>query len=136
MSTASVEDRAAVERALATVTDPCMQASGLGISIIDMGLINGISVSDTEVEIKLTFTEVGCPFAMRLLDDAEKALAETFPGRSIAVRPDWSPPWVPERLSDSARATLAESGTRLRRLMPAAAAQEQARQQATAPNNP
>jgi len=105
-----------VRRVLGAIEDPCMQAAGLGLSINDLGLVNQVEIDAEAVTVRMTFTEVGCPFVMRLLDDAERALQVAFPDRRVRVQPDWQPPWHPARLSGHAQAVLSESSSRLGRL--------------------
>lgn len=45
-----------VHAALREVDDP-----EYPISIVDMGLVRGIEVTDTHVTVKLTYTSMGCP---------------------------------------------------------------------------
>ena len=45
-----------VHAALREVDDP-----EYPISIVDMGLVRGIEVTDTRVTVKLTYTSMGCP---------------------------------------------------------------------------
>lgn len=100
------------------IADPCMQAVGLGLSVNDLGLVNAVHVDTDAITVQMTFTEVGCPFSMRLLDSAERALQARFPNHRVQVQPHWNPPWDPARLSARARAVLDESNERLGRFFP------------------
>ena len=55
----NIED--ALWNALADIRDPCMSAAGLDLSVVDLGLITRVDVSDNLIEIGITFTSVGVP---------------------------------------------------------------------------
>ncbi|MEQ9010602.1 metal-sulfur cluster assembly factor [Algiphilus sp.] len=101
MSRGDIEDR--VRGALDTVRDPCMTASGLDLSLVDLGLLREIRRGPEGLEVDVTFTEPGCPFSHRLMDDIHRAL-ETLPD---SERPRlnivWTPPWTPADMRPEAR---------------------------------
>lgn len=111
----------AVREVLDGIEDPCMQAVGLGLSVNDLGLVNAVEVGDDAILVRMTFTEVGCPFVMRLLDGAERALQARFPDHDVRVEPHWDPPWDPARMNERARAVLAGTNARLGRFFEPAA---------------
>jgi metal-sulfur cluster biosynthetic enzyme len=96
-----------VWRALDGVKDPCNVLSGHDLSIVDMGLINSVETIDDGVEIGITFTEPGCLFGYRIIEDIED-LAATLPGVSqISVVPEPFPLWDESRLNLKAREVYA-----------------------------
>ncbi len=87
----------AVREALATVFDGCCEDRK--ISIVDMGLLDGICISGTGVEITLVLTTGWCPFSMRMLTEARERVEE-IPGVCHAtVKVDWTKAWEPSRLN-------------------------------------
>lgn len=93
-------------QALDGINDPEMP-----ISLVDMGLIYDVSVGQSGgVEIKLTFTSIGCPGMDMILEDIRGAV-ESIPGvTDVAVEVVWSPPWTKEKLSDRGRMLLKAVG--------------------------
>lgn len=93
-------------QALDGINDPEMP-----ISLVDMGLIYDVSVGQSGVvEIKLTFTSIGCPGMDMILEDIRGAV-ESIPGvKDVAVEVVWSPPWTKEKLSDRGRMLLKAVG--------------------------
>lgn len=108
----------AVHEALDLVKDPCMEAAGLDLSILDLGLVYGVEVrEDGRVRIDLTLTELGCIFTHRIFGGVYDAV-EALPGaKEVEVVPRWSPVWSEERLNQKARSALADSRGNLFRKM-------------------
>jgi phenylacetate-CoA oxygenase PaaJ subunit len=87
--------------ALAEINDPEMP-----VSLVDLGLIYGIDVSGGTVQLRLTFTAMGCPATDMILGDIrDRLLAE--PGvESVAIEIVWDPPWTSARLTPDGRGAL------------------------------
>lgn len=104
----------ALELALGTVPDPCMDMAGMPTSIVELGLVRGMTVShDGDVEVMITFTEPGCGYTHAVLSMVHERL-EDVPGvRSVRTIPAWSPTWSPEDLLTPARSALAQAKARL-----------------------
>ena len=87
-------------RALAGVYDPCCRDKG--ISVVDMGLLRTVTVTDGHARVELLLTSGWCPFAARVLSDVEDAL-RAHPGvDSCEVAVVWDEVWTPDRLAESA----------------------------------
>jgi metal-sulfur cluster biosynthetic enzyme len=91
------------------VPDPCAAAAGLDLSIVDIGLVYDVTVDQDRVEVALTFTELGCQFTHRIVADVTDSVRALDGVEAVRVRPCWSPPWSPDRLSPRAVAALAAS---------------------------
>ena len=90
-------------QALAEIADPCQQACGYDLSILDLGIINGITAREGVVTVSVTFTEPACLFGFRIMQEIEDRLA-LLPGvRQVIVSIDAYPLWEPSRLTDRAR---------------------------------
>lgn len=76
------------------------------VNIWDMGLIYDISISDSQVVIKMTFTSPTCPMMEELLEQV-RAAVQSVSGE-IPVRVDlvWEPSWDLSRMSDAAKIEL------------------------------
>lgn len=102
----------AVWALLDTIPDPCHALSGHDLSIVDLGLINGISRDGESIRISVTFTDPNCVFSYKIIMDLED-LAATLDGVSdITVSADPYPLWTEDRLSDKARTLFADKRTR------------------------
>jgi ring-1,2-phenylacetyl-CoA epoxidase subunit PaaD len=100
---AKVVDAARVRRRLASVMDPELPM----VSIVDLGMIGDVEVSDT-IRVALLPTYVGCP-ALELIERlVVEALADL--GRPVSVAPTFDPPWTSERITPAGLAALAAVG--------------------------
>ena len=90
-----------VKAALRKVKDP-----ELNLNIVDLGLIYGIAVEGTKVNIDMSLTSPGCPSGPEIMTDAEQQI-RSIPGvADVAMNLVWSPPWTPERIEPRVRAYL------------------------------
>ena len=44
----------------------------IGINIVDMGLIYGVDINDTTVDIKMTLTSMGCPAGGQIINGTQQ----------------------------------------------------------------
>lgn len=87
--------------ALKQVIDP-----ELFINIVDLGLIYQIDVQDQAVTVDMGMTSPACPAAPQLVAQATKAVESLETGTTASVRVVLTPPWTPDRMSESARDQL------------------------------
>ena len=90
-----------------------IEDAGLGIGIVDMGMVYHADWSATGIKMELsTTTSAACPFADALLQQINDILRHRFrEAASICVRRVLDPPWTVERLSDRARRKVGWSET-------------------------
>ena len=101
-----------ITEALRSVVDPCSIATGVPIDLIDMGIVRGIKIDGTHVEIQLRFTSPVCLQAMNITSAIEDAVMAIDGVEQVACDTRsgaWE--WKPEMMAPSAQA-------RLRRLRP------------------
>lgn len=103
---------AQVLKRLETVIDP-----ELHIDIVSMGLVYGVDVKDIQtkegthpwVHVLLTLTTPGCPLA-GMFDTMVKDSLVGLPGldvrKNVTVELTFDPPWVPDMMTEEARAEL------------------------------
>ena len=101
---APVLDAAVVRSALAEVADPEIPA----ISIVDLGVVERVDVSDDAIHVELLPTFVGCPALDAIRDAVEARLGEF--GRPVEVAFGFSVPWTTDRITERGRRNLAKSG--------------------------
>jgi metal-sulfur cluster biosynthetic enzyme len=98
---ANVED---VTEALKDVVDP-----ELGINVVDLGLIYGITVDDTSTAIiDMTLTSAACPLTDVIEDQTRMALDGLV--NDFRINWVWMPPWGPEKITDDGRDQLRALG--------------------------
>ncbi len=98
--------RAQVLERLGGVVDPCMEAAGLGLSLVDLGIVRTVDVDDTAIDVELGLTEPGCGFTHALVTKVEDALATLDDARQVRVRFNWSDPWTEEMMTEAGRAVF------------------------------
>jgi metal-sulfur cluster biosynthetic enzyme len=84
--------------ALRDVTDP-----EIPISVVDMGLIVDLKQHDGIVDIKLTFTAMGCPAMDFIMDDIRTRLLQEPGVQEVGIEIVWDPVWTKARLSEEGR---------------------------------
>jgi metal-sulfur cluster biosynthetic enzyme len=93
-----------IREALSEVYDPCCAEKG--ISVVDMGLLRSVDMTDGRARIELMLTSGWCPFASRVLEEVKQA-AEAVPGvDSAQVEIVWDEAWTTDRLSPEATRKL------------------------------
>ena len=93
-----------VEEALRDVVDP-----ELGINVVDLGLIYGITVdSESTAIIDMTLTSAACPLTDVIEDQAASALEGLVNG--FRINWVWMPPWGPDKITDEGRDQLRALG--------------------------
>lgn len=104
MPTARAEQ---VWTALHQVIDPEM-----GIDVVDLGLVYGVSVDDTDVaHLTMTLTSAACPLSAVIEGQIYDALRDVV--SDYQVEWVWLPPWSPALASADGREQLASLGLRL-----------------------
>jgi metal-sulfur cluster biosynthetic enzyme len=90
-----------VLEALKQILDP-----ELGVNIVDLGLVYGVTITGGDVRVKMTLTTPGCPMHDSLVRGAERALGRVPGVASAAVELVWEPPWSPQRISPEGLAAM------------------------------
>ena len=93
-----------VEEALHDVIDP-----ELGINVVDLGLIYGVTVDQhAHVIIDMTLTSAACPLTDVIEDQAREALEGVV--ADFRINWVWMPPWGPESITEDGREQLRALG--------------------------
>lgn len=98
---------AAIEAAVASVDDPEYP----GVSIVDLGLLEQIELTDDRARVTLVPTFSGCPALAMIRADVEAAVAVVPGVASVEVVMATAPAWTPERISEAGRRALADGFT-------------------------
>ena len=100
-STVAVED---VTEALKDVVDP-----ELGINVVDLGLIYGVTVDDSNTAIiDMTLTSAACPLTDVIEDQTRTALDGLV--NDVTINWVWMPPWGPDKITPDGRDQLRALG--------------------------
>lgn len=89
---------------LATVPDPEIPV----ISVLDLGIVRGVSETPDGFEISVTPTYAGCPATLVIAHDITTALEAA--GLSARLVTRLSPPWTTDWITDRGRDRLREFG--------------------------
>jgi metal-sulfur cluster biosynthetic enzyme len=95
----SVEAR--LWQALQDVEDP-----EIPISVVNMGLIVAIDYDDGVVDLKLTFTAMGCPAMEFIQDDIRERLLAEPDVDEVRIEIVWDPVWTRKMIREEARETM------------------------------
>ena len=91
----------AVKKALRAVKDP-----ELNLDLVVLGLIYGIDIKGSHVDVTMSLTSPMCPVAGELLNHARQAVEGVEGVESADVELTFDPPWTPERIPPTIRAAL------------------------------
>jgi metal-sulfur cluster biosynthetic enzyme len=100
--TVATEDQ--VMEAMMDVVDP-----ELGINVVDLGLVYGVSVDDGNVAtVDMTLTSAACPLTDVIEDQTRAALTDVV--SDFRINWVWMPPWGPDKITDDGREMLRALG--------------------------
>ena len=83
-----------VRENLRTVVDP-----ELGVNIVDLGLIYGIEIRDSDVDVKMTLTSPACPLGAVIQAQVNTAVKKLPWVKDVKVDLVWSPRWDPRLMA-------------------------------------
>lgn len=92
-----------LEEALRDVIDP-----ELGINIVDLGLVYGITLDADSAVADMTLTSAACPLTDMIEEQSQMAVGNLV--NNFRINWVWLPPWGPERITDEGREQLRALG--------------------------
>jgi metal-sulfur cluster biosynthetic enzyme len=99
--TPSLDD---LTEAMRDVVDP-----ELGINVVDLGLVYGITVDQNQVAVlDMTLTSAACPLTDVIEDQTRSALGPLV--SDVKINWVWMPPWGPDKITDDGREQLRALG--------------------------
>lgn len=98
MKSAWPEETAPLWTALQEVQDP-----EFPMSIVDMGLVIDLQKTGRSVQVKMTFTAMGCPCMDMILEDTRARLLREPDVDQVDIQVVWSPVWTKQRLTERGR---------------------------------
>jgi metal-sulfur cluster biosynthetic enzyme len=106
-----VED--AIRAALDEVIDPCSEANGTDLSVVEMGLVDRVAVDDGSAVVRLRLTSPHCTMLPYFEEEIERRVGALTGVDSVTVEADDGLQWGPELMSDEARERRAARRRRL-----------------------
>jgi metal-sulfur cluster biosynthetic enzyme len=95
-----------LEEAMRDVVDP-----ELGINVVDLGLVYGISVDAEDVAVlDMTLTSAACPLTDVIEEQARGALVKSGLVNDLKINWVWMPPWGPDKITEDGREQLRALG--------------------------
>lgn len=78
----------------------------LGVNIVDLGLIYGVNVEGSKVNVLMTLTTPGCPLDSYFVQDITAKLKKIKGITDVSVELSFEPPWNPAKMSDDTKDIL------------------------------
>ena len=94
-----------IEEAMRDVVDP-----ELGINVVDLGLVYGISVQNEIAKLDMTLTSAACPLTDVIEDQTRNALVRGGLVEDLEINWVWMPPWGPDKITEDGREQLRALG--------------------------
>ena len=101
MSTKKLLNEEQIYEALRDVYDP-----EIPVNIVDLGLVYGVDIEESDVRVKMTLTFAGCGMGPYIAQQAEWRIAEIDDVDDVEVDIVFEPPWNPEMISDEGKKEL------------------------------
>ncbi|MCE5292502.1 MAG: metal-sulfur cluster assembly factor [Nocardiaceae bacterium] len=94
-----------IEEAMRDVVDP-----ELGINVVDLGLVYGLTVIENVAVLDMTLTSAACPLQDVIEDQSRNALVRSGIVEDLKINWVWLPPWGPDKITDDGREQLRALG--------------------------
>ena len=95
MSTKKLLNEEQIYEALRDVYDP-----EIPVNIVDLGLVYGVDIEESDVKVKMTLTFAGCGMGPYIAQQAEWRIAEIDDVGDVEVDMVFEPPWNPDMISE------------------------------------
>ena len=90
-----------VKLALRRVKDP-----DLHLNIVDLGLLYGVRVDGSTVNVDMTLTSPACPSGPEIVQSVEREVGAIEGVESVKTNIVWTPFWTPDSIEPRVRAYL------------------------------
>ena len=78
----------------------------LGVNIVDLGLIYGVNIEGTKVNVLMTLTTPGCPLDSYFVKDITGRLKSIKGISDVSVELTFDPSWSPNNMSEESKDLL------------------------------
>lgn len=93
----------AVREKLDEIVDPCSEARGTDISIVEMGLLKRIEVDDGSVHVELRITSPSCMMVGYFIEQANERVGDLPGVEEVTLSTDAGLSWRDEMMSEDAK---------------------------------
>lgn len=93
----------AIRERLDGIVDPCSEARGTDISIVEMGLLKSIEVDDGTVRVELRITSPSCMMVGYFIEQAEKRVGDLPGVEQVTLETDAGLSWREDMMSEEAK---------------------------------
>ena len=97
---------AQVREALAGVVDPCSIATGIPLTLFEMGMVEDIAIEDGRVTVMLVLTSPVCWQAGNIIQAVEASVGRVPGVASVACTVNHDAGWLPDQMDPGARLRL------------------------------
>jgi metal-sulfur cluster biosynthetic enzyme len=87
--------------ALSNVIDP-----ELGLDFVELGLVYGVEIENSDVHVTFTLTSPGCPIGPQVSEQMKEYVGELEGVEAVHPKMTFSPPWTPDLMSEDAKFAL------------------------------
>jgi metal-sulfur cluster biosynthetic enzyme len=94
-------DEDEVYEALSNVIDP-----ELGLDFVELGLIYGLEIDASTVNVTFTLTTPACPIGPQVSEQIEEFVGELPGVETVTSNMVFTPPWTPDKMSEDAKFAL------------------------------
>ena len=101
MSTKKLLNEELIYEALRDVYDP-----EIPVNIVDLGLVYGVDIEESDVKVKMTLTFAGCGMGPYIAQQAEWRIAEIEDVEDVQVDVVFDPPWTPDLITEEGKQLL------------------------------
>jgi metal-sulfur cluster biosynthetic enzyme len=96
-------DERRVIEALGDVLDPCSCMTDSPVSIVELGLVEDVTVTEGVAELTLVPTTPMCLYMTQIIDDADAAVGSLDGIDAVRIEQDVTTMWRPSRMAPSLR---------------------------------
>jgi len=75
----------------------------LGYNIVDLGLVYGVDIDGSKVNVTMTLTTPGCPASDMIKGGVAQRLLDVGGVEQVDINLVWEPPWGPHAMSAQAK---------------------------------
>jgi metal-sulfur cluster biosynthetic enzyme len=72
----------------------------LGVNVVDLGFIYGISIKGGDVKVRMTLSSTMCPLAGMITEDISQKVERVKGAKDVTVEMVWNPLWSIEMFSE------------------------------------
>ena len=93
----------AVRERLDKIVDPCSEARGTDISIVEMGLLKSVEVENGSVHVELRITSPSCMMVGYFIEQAQERVGALDGVEEVTLATDAGMDWREEMMAESAK---------------------------------